>query len=119
MGLYCTSRAGAVPGPAWALLGMWHHSKAPVGLQGSELSVPDTLQTAEGNILLPGNPEKEVFFLRAAARRQPVMEASENWVFPLTSPLRRQSLGRWWWCFTVLGCCLGAGCTNPNSLSSL
>lgn len=32
--------------------------------------------------MLPGNPEKEVFFLRAAARRQPVMEASANWVFP-------------------------------------
>lgn len=47
---------------SWPPLGMLHRSKAPAGLGCSEISVPATLQTAEGNILLPGNPEKEVGF---------------------------------------------------------
>lgn len=33
----------------------------------SEFSVPATLQTEEGNILLPGNPEKEVFFVKSCS----------------------------------------------------
>lgn len=45
---------------------------------------------------------KKYFLRRAAAQRQPVMEISENWVFPLPPPLQRQRLGRWWWCFAGL-----------------
>lgn len=52
----------------WPPLGMLHWSKAPAGLGRSEISVPAMLQTAEGNILLPGNPEKEVvYFLKTCS----------------------------------------------------
>lgn len=115
--------AGAVPPQtSWhGIEGPWCRSTAPAGLRGSELRSRSSANSGGQHFASWKPRERSVFFRRAAAQKQPVMESSASWVFPLPPPLRRQSLGRWWWRFAalLLGFALGAGCTNPDSVSCL